>query len=193
MCDPQVNSERVRPGEPSPWVTRFLGALVRTDGEVVDVACGKGRHLQLGLAAGFRMVGVDRDVSSARLVAADSRLVLIEADLESGAAWPLGDRRFDGVIVTNYLWRPMLPAIVGAVGPAGALIYETFGAGQERLGRPRNREFLLQPGELIDVARPTLTIIAYENVVLSDPDRIVQRVAAVGRQHPLAQAMASPA
>ncbi len=139
------------------------------------------------------MVGVDRDVTAARQISDDGRLVLIEADLEGGARWPLGDQRFAGVIVTNYLWRPLLPAIVGAVGPAGVLIYETFGTGNERLGRPRNSEFLLRPGELLDAARPVLTIVAYENVVLADPRRVVQRIAAVGRQHPLAQAMAPPA
>ncbi len=191
MHDPQMNPTVAGPGPTSPWVARFLD-LIRPEGEILDVACGNGRHLQLGLASGRSMVGVDRDVSAARLLPADGRLVLIEADLENSAPWPLGGRRFDGVIVTNYLWRPLLPAIVGAVGPAGLLIYETFGTGQERFGRPRNPDFLLRPSELIDAARPALVILAYENAVLSDPQRVVQRIAAVGRRHPLALAMALP-
>lgn len=189
MGDPQVNSQRPWPGEPSSWVVRFLD-LVRPGGEILDVACGNGRHLQLGLASGHRMLGVDRDVSAAQAMSGEGRLELVQADLEDGTPWPLGDRRFDGVIVTNYLWRPLLTSIVGAVGPSGVLIYETFGTGQERLGRPRNPDFLLRPGELIDAVRPDLTIIAYENARLADPDRVVQRIAAVGSRHPLAEMMA---
>lgn len=170
---------------PSSWVTRFL-PLVQQGDVVLDVACGNGRHLQLGLGAGLRMVGIDRDVSAARALASVADVELIEADLETGAPWPLRQRRFGGVIVTNYLWRPLLPEIVDAVAPDGALIYETFGMGNERFGRPRNPEFLLRPGELIVATKSKLGIIAYENVVLPDPQRVVQRIAAVGYEHPLA-------
>ena len=161
----------------SPWVERFIG-LVPAGGTVLDVACGAGRHLALGEARGYRMTGIDRDLSRLPDRLRTGAIELIEADLEAGGPWPLGDRRFDGVTVTNYLWRPLLPAIVAAVATGGVLIYETFAIGNERFGRPRNPDFLLRPEELIDAVRPALTVVAYEHLQLAAPDRIVQRVAA---------------
>lgn len=169
--------------QPSPWIERFL-AGVAAGGRVLDVACGGGRHLQLGLERGLAMVGVDRDHSAARRLAGEPRLELVEADLEDGRSFPFAAGSFDGVIVTNYLWRPILPAIVAAVAPAGVLIYETFAIGNARFGKPSNPEFLLRPGELIEAVHPALTVVAYEHVRLAEPDRIVQRVAAVGPAHP---------
>jgi len=112
--------------------------------------------------------------------------------------WPLADRTFDAVVVTNYLWRPLLPAIVATVGPGGALLYETFAVGNATVGRPANPDFLLAPGELL-VAAAGLRIVAYEDGFLADPDRFVQRLAAVREQpsatpprHPLGTAALVP-
>ncbi len=101
----------------------------------------------------------------------------IVADLEHGP-WPLNERRFDAVVVANYLWRPLFPAIVAALARGGVLVYETFARGNETVGRPSNPEFLLAPGELLGVATG-LHIVAYEDGFLGDPERFVQRVAAV--------------
>jgi SAM-dependent methyltransferase len=152
---------------------------VPAGGSILDVACGAGRHLALGQDRGYRMTGIDRDLSRLAVGIRSAGIELIEADLEDGRPWPLGDRRFDGVIVTNYLWRPILPAIVASVAAGGVLIYETFAAGNERFGRPKNPDFLLRPHELIDAVRPALTVIAYEHLQLDAPSRMVQRVAGV--------------
>jgi SAM-dependent methyltransferase len=122
---------------------------------VLDVACGSGRHLAWLGAEGHRVCGIDRD--AAALEAARARLgegtaELLHADLES-APWPLPGRRFDAVVVTNYLWRPLLPTLVASVAPRGLLLYETFAVGNETLGRPSNPDFLLRPGELLDAVR----------------------------------------
>ena len=45
--------------------------------------------------------------------------------------------------MTNYLWRPILPALCATVAPDGLLICETFARGHEALGRPTNPDFLL--------------------------------------------------
>lgn len=167
---------------PSPWVIRWL-AGVRPSGTGLDVACGRGRHLSAAQSAGLRMTGIDRDLA-ANPFAGTPDVELIEADLETSAGWPLADRRFDAVVVTNYLHRPILPDIVDSVGDGGILIYETFAVGQERLGRPGRAEFLLRAGELLDAVAGKLTPIAYEHVRDASPDRIVQRIAAVGPAHP---------
>lgn len=162
-------------------MARYLAA---GEGTVLDVACGGGRHLRLALSLGYRACGIDRDLSGVADLQGRPDVELIGADLEGGAPFPLGGRRFAAVVVTNYLWRPILADIVAAVAPAGILVYETFAAGNERFGRPSNPDFLLRPGELIEATRGRLVPVGYEHTRLGEPDRIVQRIAAVGPEHP---------
>jgi SAM-dependent methyltransferase len=157
---------------PSAWVERFVN-LFRPGGNVLDLAAGGGRHSRLFLARGHTVLAVDRDVSN--LTPAPG-LEILEADLEGGP-WPLVGRQFDGVVVTNYLHRPLLPLLVMAVAPGGALIYETFAVGNERFGRPRNSDFLLRPGELLDAVRGQLTVRSYDHGEV--PGAVIQRIAAV--------------
>lgn len=159
---------------PSPWIVRWAGAI-RPGGTVLDLACGSGRHVRYLAARGLRVTAVDRDreaLALSRGIAAE----LIEADLEN-APWPLPGRRFDAVVVTNYLWRALLPVIVGSVAEGGLLLYETFALGQRRFGRPSNPDFLLQPGELLTAAQG-LHVLAYEDGIVTSPERRVQRLAA---------------
>jgi SAM-dependent methyltransferase len=159
---------------PSPWVTRF-GPLVPAGGAVLDVACGFGRHLRWFAQRGHPVTGVDR---AADAVAATAGLgEIVQADIENGP-WPFAGRRFAGVVVTNYLWRPLLPAIVDSVAEGGVLIYETFAVGNETVGKPSRPDFLLQPGELPG-ACAGLRVVAYEDGFLDEPARFVQRIAAV--------------
>ncbi len=165
----------------SPWVQRW-SHLAEPGTTVLDVACGSGRHLHWFAQQGHPVTGVDRDIS-----AASARLPNVEwvcADIESGP-WPLtapGDssalRQFGVVVVTNYLWRPLWPKILGSLAPGGVLIYETFASGNETVGRPRRPDFLLQSGELLQVCAD-LQIVAYENGTLANPPRFVQRIAAI--------------
>jgi SAM-dependent methyltransferase len=179
---------------PSDWVLRWAQAWRDRDGvTALDLACGSGRHLKLLAGEGVAVTGVDRDAAAlATLAGLSDRLELIQADIEQGP-WPLADRVFDLVLVTNYLWRPLLPRVVEAVAPGGWLIYETFTDGQQTVGRPANPEFLLRPGELL-AAVDGLRVIAYEDgFIEAEPPiaggvvvngRHVQRVAAVRENRP---------
>lgn len=161
--------------EPSPsdWVIRFL-RLIRPGGLVLDLAAGGGRHTRLLLDRGFRVRAVDRDAAALRPLACET----VELDLETGAPWPLGSG-YDGIVVTNYLHRPLLPGIAAALAPGGAVIYETFMVGQEAFGRPTNPDFLLRPGELLG-AFAALSVVAFEQGETRAPRRaMVQRIAAV--------------
>lgn len=160
--------------EPSPWVQRW-SALVREGATVLDVACGSGRHLRWFAQRGCHVTGVDRDAAAVELLRALGEIVV--ADIENGP-WPFEGRRFDAVVVTNYLWRPLLPAITASVAEGGALIYETFAMGNETVGKPSRPDFLLRPGELLQAAAG-LRIVAYEDGFLGAPERYVQRLAAV--------------
>jgi len=172
-----------RTDAPLDWVVENL-PLIRPGGRVLDIACGSGRHLRAALQAGFQVTGIDRDVAGVHDIAGRPGVRLIEADLETGVTPPFVTERFDGVIVTNYLWRPLLAAIVAAVAEDGVLIYETFAAGNERHGRPARPEFLLQPGELIAAVTGKLVVVAYRHGRRDDPHPSVrQAIAAVGPRH----------
>ena len=161
------------PDAPSPWIVRWTGAIA-PGGTVLDVACGAGRHARYLAGLGLRVTAVDRDRDAvASLHGISEGLV---SDLER-APWPFPGRRFDAVIVTNYLWRALMPRLVASVNAGGLLLYETFAVGQEKLGRPANPDFLLQPAELL-AAAPGLHILAYEDGSLGAPPRRVQRIAA---------------
>lgn len=133
--------------------------LVPAGGVVLDVAAGGGRHARLFAARGHPVVAVDRDTAVLR-TRPDPRIEIVDADLEHGP-WPFAGRTFAAVVVVNYLWRPLLPALVAAVAPGGALLYETFAVGHERFGRPRNPDFLLRDGELLAAVRGELTVHEY--------------------------------
>jgi SAM-dependent methyltransferase len=158
----------------SDWVQRF-SHLVAAGASVLDVACGAGRHVRWFAARGARVSALDRDAAALAPLAGIAREIVV-ADIEN-APWPLAGRRFDAVVCTNYLWRALLPTLVDSVADGGVLIYETFGVGNERFGKPSNPEFLLRPGELLQAARD-LRVLAYEDGFLDDPPRCVQRIAA---------------
>lgn len=160
---------------PSPWIERFA-PLVTAGGTVLDAACGSGRHSALFLSRGCHVTAIDRDTSRLR---PQPGLEIIEADLEQGVSLPTADRRFDAVVVTNYLHRPLLPALIEAVAPQGLLLYETFALGNERFGKPSNPNFLLKPGELLDAVHGQLRVLAYEDLTVEQPNpAAVQRIAA---------------
>lgn len=167
---------------PSAWICRFA-PLVPRAGPVLDLACGGGRHVRLFLARGHPVTAVDRDLSGLQDLVQDlgtrAGLERLEADLEDGRAFPLAGRRFAAVVVTNYLFRPLLPDLVAAVAPGGWLLYETFAAGNERFGKPSNPDFLLRPGELLEAVHEHLRVVAYEDLEVTVPKpACVQRIAA---------------
>ena len=173
----QDNIEQPGPSTPpSAWVSRFL-PLIKPGGRVLDLAAGNGRHTRLLRDRGFAVCAVDRDIA-ALLPLAGPQCEIRQIDLETGEPWLLGED-YDGIIVTNYLHRPLLPMVGPALAPGGVLIYETFGLGNERFGRPHNPAFLLRPGELLE-AFSDLTVVAFEQGEISAPRHaVIQRLAAV--------------
>jgi SAM-dependent methyltransferase len=165
--------------EPSPWVQRW-SALVPDGASVLDVACGSGRHVRWFGRRGARVTALDRDAAALAALheGTGAATEVIVADIE-GAPWPLAGRSFDAVVVTNYLWRALLPQIVASVGAGGVLIYETFARGNETVGKPSNPDFLLAPGELLRATTGLRTVAFEDGFIAGPPQRFVQRIAAV--------------
>jgi len=162
---------------PSPWVVRFA-PLIPRGGTALDLACGGGRHAVFLASRGHPVVAVDRDREALARLAGVPGVATACADLEGGP-WPFAGRRFDGIVVANYLHRPLFPAIREALADGGVLLYETFMRGQQRVGKPTNPHFLLGPGELLD-AFADLTLVAFEQGRVEDPwPAVVQRLCAV--------------
>ena len=163
---------------PSAWVVRFAG-LIPAGGPVLDLACGDGRHARYFAGRGHPVTAVDIDVRGVTGLAGQPGIKVLEADLESGR-WPFGPGSFAGIVMTNYLHRPHFATLPGTLRPGGVLIIETFAAGNELVGRPRNPDFLLAAGELLTAFDPILQIVAYEHGREESPRPAVrQRICAV--------------
>lgn len=171
-----LTNHELRP-EPSAWVVRFA-AEIQPGGRVLDLAAGNGRHTRLLRGLGHPVVAADRDTAGLADLAGDPGCTIREVDLETGEPWPLGGN-FAGIVVTNYLHRPLFPALIVALSIGGIVIYETFAAGNGRFGKPSNPEFLLRPGELLEAFRE-LTVLAFEQGAVDEPRQaVIQRIAAV--------------
>ena len=169
---------------PSAWIQRW-SHLIAAGGTVLDVACGQGRHAYWFYKRNHTLTLVDRAqaaIDSIAIPAVSCEKVV--ADIEIGP-WPFAGRQFDAVVVTNYLWRPLLPTLLASLAPGGVLLYETFAQGNETVGKPSRQDFLLRPGELLDVCRG-LRVVAYEDGFEEEPARFTQRITAVREPSPAA-------
>jgi SAM-dependent methyltransferase len=166
---------------PSPWILRWA-QLIPPGGRVLDLACGHGRHAVALAAMGHRVLAADIDIAA---VPALPGIEPMAVDLETGT-WPFAGERFTGIVIANYLHRPHFPHLIDSLAEGGVLLIETFGQGNEKLGRPRNPDFLLAPGELLR-AFAGLQIVAYENGAEQVPRPAVrQRICAVKGSEPAA-------
>lgn len=177
-------SVHLQVSNPSAWVRRFA-ALLPNNAHVLDVACGGGRHLRWLLEQGHRATAVDKDTSF--VTDLKEQAEILTADLEDGTPWPFAGRTFDGVVVTNYLFRPLFPHLVAALAEGGVLIYETFAVGNEAYGRPRNPDHLLKDGELLSAFAGPLQVVAYEHGIAErcGGPKVIERIACVKSPAPV--------
>ncbi|MEZ0602283.1 class I SAM-dependent methyltransferase [Paraburkholderia sp. IW21] len=166
-------------GEPSHWV-RHWAHLVAAGGAVLDVASGAGRHARFFASLGHPVTALDRDAAALDVMRDEPLITTLAVDIE-GAAWPLPrDAKFAAIVVTNYLHRPLFPQLLHSLAPGGVLVYETFAQGNESVGKPSNPAFLLAPGELLDVVRGHLRVVAFQDGFLAQPrPAYVQRICAI--------------
>jgi len=163
--------------DPLEWVTRFA-PLIEPGGPVLDLASGNGRHSHYLNSIGFQVTAIDKNISNP--IQGSNNIEWLEFDLEDGGPWILEGKLFKGIVVTNYLYRPLFPVILNSLDENGVLIYETFCLGNEKLGKPSNPDYLLRSGELLTVFSEELKIIAYEEDTLGKNQTYMkQRICAI--------------
>lgn len=161
--------------EPSAWIGRFA-RLIPAGGDVLDLACGGGRHVRLLAGMGYHVEAVDRDAETLAQLAGVANVTMCCADFENGA-WPYYSRVFDGIVVSRYLWRPLFPQIFNCLAVGGVLIYETFMEGQQLHGKPNNPAHLLRPGELLELVGKRFAVVAFEQgEIAGEPPQVIQRI-----------------
>ena len=151
------------------WLVGRPEDITKQPVQLVDLACGSGRHIKAILDRGYKetlqITAVDLDHQSLETLlssagySADITPICLDLEgegLDLGAA--LSGQLFDLVLVTNYLHRPLLGQIFGLVRPGGMLLYETFGQGNAVFGQPSNPDFLLQEGELASALPERFTV-----------------------------------
>jgi len=181
---PSFDCPTVPVTEPSAWILRFAG-LIPAGGPVLDVACGDGRHTRFFAHRGHPVTAADIDTRTIRDLVGQPGIEILQVDLET-ARWPFEPGSFAGIIITNYLHRAHFAALPGTLRAGGVLLMETFAAGNERLGRPRNPDFLLAPGELLAALGASLQVVAYEHGIEESPRPAVrQRIVAVRQAEPV--------
>ena len=151
----------------SNWVKYCVEVLPHKSGYVLDLACGKGRHSIFLSNLGYNVLSVDID--EYKLNCFDGKLIKKKViDVENIKNWPLEKKKFNAIIVTNFLNRKIFPSIIKSIKKGGYLIYETFSEGHQKIGRPTNPNYILKPRELLRLSNE-MQLVAYENIYINNP------------------------
>lgn len=166
------------PEEPSPWIVKYA-PLINKKGRVLDLACGNGRHAMWFAKHDFYVDAMDCDAQVVSNMEGINNINVMIVDVEA-SNWPQSDQRYDGLVVSRYLYRPLLQTLATMLNPGGVLIYETYMVGNERYGKPSNPDFLLRQNELFEAYSPLLNIVSFEQGEEEMPRPVVmQRICAI--------------
>ncbi len=135
---------------PSSFLVDNFSLLPR--GLALDLPMGEGRNAIYLATRGFDVDGVDADPHRVSRARAASRQLgapirAVVGNVEDGT-YIIPIETYDVIIVFNFLHRPLINDIREGVVPGGVVVYQTYTAAQARLGRPKNPDHLLAPGEL---------------------------------------------
>jgi len=136
-----------------PWLLS-VAPLLPGGGNALDLACGRGRHALFLAERGFTVTAIDsssealaqlRNEATLRALAIETR----EVDLETSPELPPSS--YDVILLLFYLQRSLLPSLREAVRPGGIAVVRTFSSAGPFPGGPANPDFVLRPGELLEV------------------------------------------
>jgi len=160
----------------SNWVKRCFEKIPISQGYVLDLACGRGRHSIFLSDLGFKVLSVDIDKNS--LNCFNGKFIIKKViDVENINNWPLEERKFSAIVVTYFLNRTIFPLILSSIKKGGYLIYETFSEGQQKIGKPSNPDFILKSRELLKLSSK-MQLLTYENIYIENPSKhaFLQRI-----------------
>jgi len=147
--------------EPSKILKDFSHLLPK-QGRALDLACGLAANAifmsSLGLdvdAVDISPVAIERVNSTAQLK--NLNIAGIVRDIETDG---LLDYQYDVIVVSNYLYRALMPQIINRLNKGGVIFYQTWTQEKVTESGPNNPKFLLKQGELLKHFRE-LTILHY--------------------------------
>ena len=148
----------------SKWIFNQIDALqIKKKINLLDFASGNGRNSIPLSNKNFIVTAIDKDQEKLNKYENYDNINTIPFDLETEEEWPLPREYFDVIIVVNYLYRPKIKKLIDLLKKDGFLFYETFSFGNEKYGSPKNPDFLLKDGELLDFFQNELVPLSFYN------------------------------
>ena len=106
----------------SDWVRKHI-SLVPSKKLVLDLACGSGRNTRFLLDQGYTVVAIDKDISQLVDISGEPNLIKYKFDLETNGKFPFGEQQFAGIVVTNYLHRPLFEDLIKILSYGGVFFF----------------------------------------------------------------------
>ena len=152
MAPPDIWDTRHREARHEPQPCAVLAqhaAHLPRQGLAVDLACGRGGNALWLARRGLTVHAWDRSEAGIESLRAETSKhgLAIQAEVRDVVLKPPEAERYDALVVSYFLDRSLMPALLAAVRQGGILYYQTFLVGHPGSG-PRNPDFLLRPGEL---------------------------------------------
>jgi len=152
----------------------------RPEGPVLDLASGDGHNGLFLAAKGLPVILADRsDEALSKAKEADDdvqgKVTIWKVDLERPGENPLTEKAYSAILVFRYLHRPLMPCIRKALKAGGFLVYSTYTMEQAQFGKPRNPDFLLKSGELMDWFKDWKVLHHFEGIQ-ENPRRAVAEI-----------------
>ena len=148
----------------SEWIFSQIRVLnIQKKINLLDFASGDGRNDISPLHKNINVTAIDKDQEKLNVYKSLNNINTICFDLETNDEWPLFKEYYDIIIVVNYLYRPKIKKLINLLKKDGFLFYETFSVGNEKYGSPKNPNFLLKDGELLDIFGKELLPLNFYN------------------------------
>ena len=173
---------------------KYLPLLRKTNQQfpVLDLACGSGRNGSF--LVNNNIPTTFADISDVALATVKSNFVndkrkehlakYWQVDFEQHPHQLLNREAYSGVLVFNYLHRPLMAQIKNAIIPEGFIFYETFTSKQSQYGRPSNPDFLLNSGELLECFSGWKIHHHFEGIVTCENNQSKKAIAQIIAEKP---------
>jgi cyclopropane fatty-acyl-phospholipid synthase-like methyltransferase len=182
-------NERYRAATREQQAARVLAEnlhLLPGAGRALDLACGWGANALLLARQGLEVVAWDiAEVPIAALQETVQGLGLnIRAEVRDIESRPPMAETFDVIVVSYFLNREIIPALIQALRPGGLIYYQTFTRQRVSDRGPRRAEFRLAAQELLHLFSGLQPVLYREEARIGDVHRGLRDEAMfIGRKH----------